>query len=183
MEQSLRFQKITTADNRLYAFMETLMKQSFPVDEYRDLAELRRFADTNPLFTVTVIFDGKEAVGFIGYWQLDDFVYIEHFAINPSMRNRNYGSRSLRQFCTEAKRPVVLEVELPETELAKRRIGFYERNGFILWPDRYIQPAYKPESASLEMRIMAYGAMQASDFGRVRDLLYTNVYGVTPAGD
>lgn len=39
----------------------------------------------------------------------------------------------------EAKKVILFEVEDPDTELAQRRIGFYERMGFHLSPFEYVQ--------------------------------------------
>lgn len=38
----IRLQRITTADTDLYSYMEKLMTQSFPSEEYRELEELRK---------------------------------------------------------------------------------------------------------------------------------------------
>ena len=40
----------------------------------------------------------------------------------------------------EKKRPMVLEVELPEDALTRRRIGFYERHGLVFNSYPYLQP-------------------------------------------
>lgn len=42
----IRLQRITTADTDLYSYMEKLMTQSFPSEEYRELEELRKYTDT-----------------------------------------------------------------------------------------------------------------------------------------
>ena len=39
----IRLQRITTADTDLYSYMEKLMTQSFPSEEYRELEELRKY--------------------------------------------------------------------------------------------------------------------------------------------
>ena len=37
----------------------------------------------------------------------------------------------LQELVKQYQKPICLEVELPEDELTRRRIGFYERNGFV----------------------------------------------------
>lgn len=60
-------------------------------------------------------------------WEIEDFLYIEHFAVKEEYRNGGYGGMLLDALLAEKKRPMVLEVELPEDALTRRRIGFYER--------------------------------------------------------
>ena len=76
--------------------------------------------------------------------------------------------------------PVILEVELPETEMSRRRIGFYERCGFKLCLLPYRQPPYRKGDDFLPMFIMYTGIEDiAASFERIKQLIYRHVYGVT----
>lgn len=68
----------------------------------------------------------------ISYWTMGDFYYIEHFAIDPSLRNGGYGKRVLEMIKKQLKGPIVLEVEEPNDEMSTRRIHFYKRLEFTL---------------------------------------------------
>ena len=98
---------------------------SFPPEEYRQLEQLREYTDRTGNFHNNIIFDDDLPVGFITYWDFDSFYYVEHFATNPALRNGGYGKRTLEYLCNYLKRPIVLEVERPIEEMAKRRISFY----------------------------------------------------------
>ena len=76
--------------------------------------------------------------------------------------------------------PFVLEVEMPADDLSRRRIAFYERNGFTLWRDcAYMQPPYRPEDAPLPMLLMVKGNLSPEqDFPHVRQTIHREVYGV-----
>ena len=75
--------------------------------------------------------------------------------------------------------PVVLEVEMPTEEMSKRRIGFYERLGFVLDHHVYFQPPYRRGEALLEMRLMTHGELDLErSFKRVKTIIHQNVYGV-----
>lgn len=175
----LTLKRITTQDKALYAFMENLMITSFPNDEYRDLNELRVFTDTRPQFINNVIIDNDTPIGLISYWNFEGFHYVEHFAIDPSLRNGGYGKKVLQLLCETLPQPIILEVELPETEMAQRRINFYRRNGFTLWENDYLQPPYKKGDSSIPMRLMAYGPLDnLSNYDKVERYIYRNVYGV-----
>jgi hypothetical protein len=72
-----------------------------------------------------------------------------------------------------------LEVEIPEEEMAKRRINFYQRQGFSLWEKPYQQPPYKTGDNYLPMLIMAYGDIECGkDFDSVKEHIYREVYNV-----
>ena len=71
------------------------------------------------------------AAGFLAVWEFESFIYIEHFAVDPALRNSGTGSAMLQELVKQYQKPICLEVELPEDELTRRRIGFYERNGFV----------------------------------------------------
>lgn len=175
----IRFQPITTSDIQHYKFMEELLVDSFPPEEYRKLEDLREFTDRTGNFHNNIIFDDNLPIGLLTYWDFDRFYYVEHFATNPALRNGGYGKRTLEYLCNYLKRPIVLEVERPVEEMAKRRISFYERQGFTLWKNDYSQPPYKPGDSYLPMYIMAYGNLNSNeDFEEVKHKLYTIVYGV-----
>lgn len=175
----LELQRITTADVDLYNFMEGLMKQAFPSAEYRDLNELRLYTDTKPHFYNNIIMEENRPIGFFTYWDFDTFYYAEHFAVDPSLRNGGYGKQVLALLRDTLSRPIVLEVEMPEDEMARRRIGFYERNGFVLWSNDYHQPPYRPGDDFLPMRLMVHGALDSEkDYECVKGRIYKEVYNV-----
>lgn len=173
----ITLQRITTADGKLYAFLEGLMTRSFPSDEYRDLDELRDITDHRPHFYNNVVLNDGTPIGLLSYWDFDDFYYAEHFAIDPTQRNGGYGKAVLQHLCQLLDKPIVLEVEEPDEEMARRRIGFYQRNGFVLWDNEYRQPPYKPGDPCLPMRLMVYGPLDSrKDYNRVVRRIYRDVY-------
>ena len=78
----------------------------------------------------------------------------------------------------------MLEVELPQDEMSRRRIGFYERCGFELCHLPYLQPPYRPGDTPLPMHLMFHGtASPAPIFNTIRDTIHRHVYGVIPLPD
>ena len=112
----IRLQPISTSDLQHYKFMEELLIDSFPPEEYRQLEQLREYTDRTGNFHNNIIFDDELPVGFITYWDFDSFYYVEHFATNPALRNGGYGKRTLEYLCNYLKHPIVLEVERPVEE-------------------------------------------------------------------
>ena len=95
----------------------------------------------------------------------------------PEARNGGLGGRFLDGLTAD--RPCVLEVELPETDLARRRIGFYRRHGFA-WNDYpYMQPALRPTESPIPLRLMTRNApLPEEEFHRLKKEIYKTVYGV-----
>lgn len=178
MEKSKRMElkKVRTSDKE-YAFAEQLLQAAFPEDEYRDLAEQRRNTDCHPMFFNNVVLDDAALVGILAYWKLPGFYYIEHLAVAPEYRNGGYGRKVLDYVQAVWDAPVVLEVELPETDLSKRRIGFYERAGYRVFCKDYLQPAYRPGGNPLPLYLMVNDSNGlVPDVESVKKELYVNVY-------
>lgn len=179
----IRIESIRTT-HEAYDFVENLLISAFPEEERRELALQREYTDSNPLFRTNVIYQGEQPVGVITCWDFDTFSYIEHFAISPDCRNGGYGQKVLTRMDELLAKPIVLEVEMPTTELSNRRIGFYKRLGYTLWEKEYRQPPYHAGDGYLPMRIMAKGALNPeSDFESVKAKLYKDVYNVKSTED
>jgi len=170
--------RLTQTDTREYRFMEELLTAAFPPEEYRELGELRRLTCGRPVFHNNLICDDDRPVGLVTFWDFGDFHYIEHFATLPAMRNKGYGHRVLELLGERLRTPLVLEAELPVEELARRRVGFYARQGFRTWPHDYRQPPYRAGGEPLPMVLMFKGDPHFEEcFGTVRDRIYREVYG------
>lgn len=175
----IKLQRISTADGFLYEYMEQLITAAFPPEEYRPLEELRLYTDSKPHFYNNIIFHHDTLVGFITYWDFGKFYYVEHFAVDPAQRNGGHGKNVLNHLCELLQHPIVLEVEMPEEEMAQRRINFYKRQGFALWEKPYLQPPYRPGDDYLPMLLMAHGNLECErDFETVKNSIYREVYNV-----
>ena len=175
----IEFKRITTSDIEYYDFMENLLKTAFPKEEYRELNDLKRYTDSVDIFYNNIILENDTPVGFITYWNFEDFYYAEHFAIDPGLRNGGYGKKVLEALCKTLEQPIVLEVEHPTEEMAERRINFYKRQGFKLWENDYKQPPYRKGDNFLPMYLMINGDLSIQgDYLRVKERIYKDVYGV-----
>ena len=133
----MEIKQLASSHSPYYPFVEQLLTLSFPAEEYRPLAEWKRFTDEKQAFHNQVILDDGQPVGLVTHWDFDRFCYVEHLAISPDARNGGYGGHLLQLLQHQLKRPIVLEVEEPQEEMARRRIGFYQRHGFKLWTTPY----------------------------------------------
>lgn len=159
----------------------SIMEESFPSDERRPY-EGQKALLSNPKYHIYTLPDSKtrNLKGFITVWQFEDFVFIEHFAVNPLYRNQGLGSWILKELHSLLPFPLCLEVELPETDFARRRIAFYQRNGFLLNDYPYIQPSLSPGQNALPLMIMtSEGKITADRFEKIKAEIYKEVYHVT----
>ena len=105
---------------------------------------------------------------------LTEFSSLSKKAFPPT--NTGKKAASARCFHNEHQR-FCLEVEPPETETAKRRIAFYERNGFTLNHFPYMQPPLGEDRDPLPLMIMTTGgAIEKDEFEHIRKTLYKKVY-------
>ena len=155
-----------------------IMTASFPKDERRDEQGQRRLLQEKE-YEILVCRQEGRVVAFFAVWNMEPMLYIEHFAVTQEKRGSGLGRKLLQGLCLQAKRPVILEVEPPETDIAKRRIGFYEREGFYLNPYPYIQPPMTKETKAIPLMIMSWPEkIDQGAFQSYRRLIYRHVYQV-----
>lgn len=155
-----------------------ILKESFPVDEYRTYNGQKALL-SNPFYTIYVLPDSdeKDITAFIAVWQFENFAYVEHFAVSSHHRNKKLGSKILNEVAKMLSCPLCLEVELPETDTAKRRIDFYKRNGFFFNDYTYFQPPFHKGKDPLPLAIMTYKeSISKDEFEKIKAVLYREVY-------
>ena len=156
-------------------FYEVLL-DSFPPDELRSRAEHKALLD-RPDYRVYAHYEEDELLAFLTVWTMEGFSFVEHFAVRSDRRGSGLGSRLLGKLQSTLKTRLFLEAELPDTELARRRIGFYERNGFYKNDYPYIQPPMEPGKNPVPMCIMTtHGPVDERVFEKLRSSLYNIVY-------
>ena len=163
------------------AFLK-LYNSAFPADErrlYKDTEHLASFIHMKGgKFHVFTVEDGGEFLGFLSYWVFEGYVYVEHFAVEPEHRGRNIGRKMLHHLFEEVSPDVLIEVELPETDEARRRIRFYEQNGFRVRSDfEYVQPPYGEGQKPLKMLLITHGNVDLHNERSIADML-AEVYNV-----
>ena len=136
-----------------------IMENSFPQDERRPYNEQRHL------------------LGFLAIWDTPSLCFIEHFAVNPLYRNQGLGASMLQELIDHQSKQICLEVELPETELAIRRIHFYERNGLYLNSYSYTQPALSAGQQAIPLYLMTSGhTLEPSEFATIQKEIMQYVY-------
>ena len=154
------------------------MEEAFPGDELRSLEEQQNICTRNG-YKIYVESEKEQINAMLALWRFDGFDFIEHFAVRSNLRGKGTGRQmllNLKQICPDK---IIIEVEMPDTETARRRIGFYQRCGFILNSHEYIMPSLGTGKNPLPMLIMStQGELSPYEFELFRKTVYEKVYDV-----
>jgi ribosomal protein S18 acetylase RimI-like enzyme len=162
--------------NRITKDFELIYEEAFPPDERREWSQLIDLLN-NPDFSFIGIYFQQQIIGFMMIWNLHEFSFIEHFAIRESERGKGIGKQAIEKILAQILTPVILEVEIPKTEAAQKRIRFYERLNFSICEGEYFQPPYSAGKNKVEMLLMSYHEkMLNTTFGQIKTIIYSSVY-------
>ena len=109
----IQLTQVHATDIEFLKFIERIYTESFPPDERRDFSDVIRLLEENDDFFIVLLSDENKAVGFISYWEWNDFSYVEHFAVDSSCRGSGYGATAMTELLKRINNPAVLEVEKP----------------------------------------------------------------------
>lgn len=166
-----------TLPSDLTTQVDTLLEVSFPPEERRDFEEFHRLLGSTQMELLTAVEEGQ-VQGVLIVWNLENLVFLENFAVSPTLRGHGLGSRMLDYVWEHWKKPMLLEVEPPEGTLERRRIGFYHRNGFYLnstYP--YRMPCLHGDGPSVPLLLMSRPqALTDTEAKEAARQLYRTVY-------
>lgn len=153
-----------------------LYNEAFPPEERREYHDERHLANFIKMkggkFHVLAVKDGDRFLGFLSYWTFEGYTYVEHFAICPEQRGKKLGTEMLHHIFKEVSPDVLLEVEKPVGDVEKRRIDFYERNGFCVRKEfNYVQPPYSPDMQPVPMLLMTHGDIRLHGIDSIKEML------------
>ena len=156
----------------------SLLEESFPKSEYRTY-EGQKALLSNPCYRLYTVQQGERIVGLAAYWELASCRFIEHIAVDPTLRNAGVGAKLVRHITQSSTKPVFLEVEPLQDELTIRRINFYRRQGYHLNEFFYLQQPLRPGDKAQQLCIMSHGApISEEKFVPYKKEIYFEVYKV-----
>lgn len=151
-----------------------IMQEAFPPNERRTKEEQRALLSEEK-YRLFVAKEGDAVQGFLAVWALS-IPFIEHFAVSNKLRNAGLGGKLLDEAVTLLG-GACLEAEPPETELARRRIGFYNRHGFVLNEYTYTQPSITKGQPPVPLMIMSHGkGLSTAEFKALEAEIMKTVY-------
>lgn len=129
-------------------------EKTFPENERRSKEQFLDLAE-NPDAYVFLIKNEDETIGYCVIWELSSFYFLEHFEVFEEFRNQKFGEKILESL-QEKFEKIILETEPNSlSEIAERRLRFYQRNGFEVIEKNYLQPSYGEGKSSVNLFLMA----------------------------
>lgn len=157
----------------------SIYEESFPESERRTRDGQKRVLES-PRYRLRAMEEDGEILAFLGYWNLDSCVFLEHLATTERCRGKGYGKQLVEEVIREAKLPLFLEIE-PVTEkdpMTRRREEFYKRLGFHSNSFPYFQLPLKPADAPVRLWVMSHGnTVTEEEFEIYKKEIYETVYG------
>ena len=148
-------------------------ERTFPEEERRNREQFLALAEHPDAF-VYLLHEEDENIGYAIIWELQNTFFLEHFEIFEDFRNGGLGGSTLEAM-KEKFGKIVLETE-PDTlsEIAKKRVDFYQRNGFNMIKQNYLQPSYGEGKPAVHLFLMAN--FQTENLESIVQEIYEVVY-------
>ena len=172
---AINYIKLTDESLPELSFIKELYEEAFPVEERRDWPSLLDLLNHQDM-QVDLLADVGRPVGFIIWWKIQDWRFIEHFAISSPVRGKGYGAEVMHYYLEIFEGKLLLEVEPAVTRDAYRRISFYEKMGLSLIDIAYRQPSYIEKDLSYPMHLMTISSLRANDFHELTFEIKNKVY-------
>lgn len=165
-------------DKKDFDLFFDILKNSFPENERRDYSSQEGLLD-NSNYKPLVFKENGEILAIMAIWEFEDFVYIEHLAVDNKLRGKGIGTELIKNYLNKCKKKVFLEVEPPSCDVSKKRILFYEKLNFYLNDFYYLQQPLNPNDKPLELKIMSYSNhISEKEFDEYKKVIYKEVYNV-----
>lgn len=166
-------------------YLKSIYDEAFPSCEQRDWGQILELnLSDSPLEMYRIwATELSSTVGFVTLWRTDRWLFGEHLAIDPCFRNRGWGASVVRmiQIPEFYRGALILEVEPPVTEIASRRLSFYEREGMSIVDRNYLQPDYQRKGNHLPLFLLSNAEWSDSTLSRTVSEIYQNVYAGYPS--
>lgn len=155
-----------------------IYEESFPPDQRRDKEQQLEIFNAKNYDVIEILDDAKvNLIGFVAYWEFEEFIFVEHFALSKSERGKGIGGKYLKDFVASHEKPIVLEVEPPMDETTWNRVHFYERLGWHLSDFQHIQKAYVPGRNGVLLQLMSYPEpLNDRAFQIIEETLFSTLY-------
>ncbi|MEK6982011.1 MAG: GNAT family N-acetyltransferase [Candidatus Micrarchaeota archaeon] len=174
----MQFHYIHGTNSLVFKEIWQIYEESFPPDERRTLAQQEELFNRKN-YVLLAVYKENKLVGFISNWVLDSFCFVEHAAIKKSHQGKGFGTKSLALYLKKVNKTFILEVELPTSQIARKRIDFYKKLGFKLNDFDYVQPSYSKSKKSVHLMIMSYPKeLKGDEFEEIKKEIYKKIYGI-----
>lgn len=153
----MRLIEIKADNSPIWSEVWSLYVSSFPQYERREELCHKEALKNRRFITKIAIDDVGNFLALLFYWHNDDFIYIEHLAVNPKMRGANIGTQIVKLLQEQSQgAKIILEIDPPTDDISYRRLQFYKRLDFVENPYEYTHPSYSKEPFIHRLDLMSY---------------------------
>lgn len=152
----MKLVELLDSTHLLYSSFLELYSISFPIFEQR-LASQQEYAFSQDQYHLLCYTEQEHFIGFISYWEFEQYIYIEHLAICDDRRGKGYGGRLLNEFVEQQSKIVLLEIDPVVDELSKKRLRFYTHHGFYTNEYVHDHPAYRLNYPAHRLVVLSHG--------------------------
>lgn len=156
-----QFYRIENIHDKYYNDFISIYSTSFPVYEQRS-HEQQLYAFSSKHYHLFCRISENRLNAFISFWNFDNYVYVEHFAVNSQIRGQSTGTNTLTQFMEETQKMIVLEIDPIVNEISKKRLSFYQKLDFKPCPYKHVHPAYNKTYQPHELLVLSSGSILSS---------------------
>ena len=162
--ETLTKRRVTGVDDPLFVESLDIYRTSFPLHEQRRIQDFPLAFEDPGFYYEAFLDEAGRVAAILVTWRREEFVYLEYFAVSASLRGQGAGQRILEELRDTFPHKVILEIDPPEDEISRRRLGFYQRHGFVPNPQfDYIHPPYTAEGESYPLLLMTHGKTLDAD--------------------
>lgn len=152
----MKIVRLTDINNPLYPVFKEVYNTSFPIFEQRtENQQMDAFGSES--YRLDCYMDEDCFVGFIAYWVFTHYIYVEHFAIHPSLRGQGKGGFILSDVISRTDQRIVLEIDPVVDEVSAARLHFYRSYGFSENPFSHIHPPYREGYSGHNLIVLTTG--------------------------
>lgn len=169
----MEFLTITSSEDYRVQEIYNSYSSTFPPEERRDWNKfISLFA--HPHVKVISVLHESKTIGYLIVWELSNYTFVEHFEVFAEYRSQKLGSHITGYLFRNYPR-IILEIEPDHlSDDARRRYAFYQKNGFKLIDEMYVQPSYGEGKQPLDLWLLSNYTPE--NLQEVKDEIYDIVY-------
>ena len=157
--------------------MFEIMRQSFPEDEYREREKQLELFDDENYGVFCSRTEDRKISAIMAAWKIEGGYFLENFAVRKDLRGNGLGGAFLDELTNMLDGIICLEVELPENDICRRRIAFYERHSFCLNDYEYYLPPLTEGNEPKKLLLMTYKEPQTKEkLDKIKRAIHLTAY-------
>lgn len=153
-----------------------ILEAHFPSKEIKEYDYLKGLFEKGTAQAI-IQKDRNTIIGALCYMDIGTYAFVDYLVIVDGYQGQRLGEKLLRYFKEYINKPIILEVEFPQDEISRRRIKFYQRQGFILNEHEYVIPPVRSLKEPIYFVLMTYPeVLTEKEYEEIYPSILKNVY-------